>query len=150
MALGEFCNRDVVIVSQTDSIQETVSLMRSKHVGTVVVVEKKDSNVIPVGMVTDRDIVIKVIAENIELAPLTAGDVMSADMVTIQESADLMDAIKLMRIKGIKRIPVVNDLGSLEGILAVDDVLELLAELVSDLAQLSQREQTLEKKRTVS
>ena len=145
MAVGEYCNREVVIVSKTDSIQETIGLMRSEHVGTVVVVEKTDGNIIPVGMLTDRDIVIEILAEDIRLESVNVGDVMSLELVVVNEAVDLMDAVKIMHIKGVKRIPIVNNDGGLVGILAVDDVLELLAEQIMDLAKLASVEQNQEK-----
>ncbi len=145
MTVGEYCNRDVVIVSKTDTIQKTISLMRSEHVGTVVVVEKTNDNIIPVGMLTDRDIVIEILAEDIRLESVNVGDVMSLDLVVVNEAIDLMDAIKVMRIRGVKRIPIVNNDGGLVGILAVDDVFELLAEQMMDLAKLTSVEQSQEK-----
>lgn len=144
MAVGEYCNREVVIVSKMDTLQETIGLMRSEHVGTVVVVEKSDGNIIPVGIVTDRDIVIEILAEEIKLESVNVGDIMSSELVVVNETVDLMDAVKIMRIKGVKRIPIVNNDGGLVGILAVDDVLELLAEQMMDLAKLSSVEQSQE------
>ena len=150
MAVGEYCNRDVIIVYKTDSIQETIGLMRSEHVGSVVVVENTHDIVVPIGMLTDRDIVIEILAENIALESVSVGDVMSLDLVVVNESIDLMDAVKVMRIKGVKRIPIVNDDGGLVGILSVDDVLDLLAEQMADLSKLISVEQNQEKTKTTS
>lgn len=150
MAVGEYCNRDVVVVYKTDTIQETVGLMRSEHVGTVVVVEKTSGSVVPVGILTDRDIVIEILAENIALESVCVGDVMSLDLVIVNESVDLLDTIKVMRIKGVRRIPIVNNDGGLVGILTADDVLDLLAEQMADLAQLISVEQSQEKMKTIT
>lgn len=150
MAVGEYCNRDVVVVYKTDTIQETVGLMRSKHVGTVVVVEKTSGIVVPVGMLTDRDIVIEILAENIAIESVCVGDVMSLELVVVNEAIDLMDAVKVMRIKGVRRIPIVNNDGGLVGILSADDVLELLAEQMTDLAKLISVEQSHEIQKTIT
>lgn len=150
MAVGEYCNRDVVVVYKMDTIQETVGLMRSKHVGTVVVVEKTSGIVVPVGMLTDRDIVIEILAENIAIESVCVGDVMSLELVVVNEAIDLMDAVKVMRIKGVRRIPIVNNDGGLVGILSADDVLELLAEQMTDLAKLISVEQSHEIQKTIT
>lgn len=149
MSVGEYCNRDVVIVNKTDSVQEAIGLMRSEHVGTVVVVEKINDSVVPVGVLTDRDVIVEVFAENVDLQSVNVGDVMSIDLVVVNESVDLMAAIKIMRSKGVRRIPVVNDDGALVGILSVDDVLDLLAEQMMDLAKLISKEQSREQAKTV-
>ncbi len=149
MSIGEYCNRDVVIINKTDSIEQAIGLMRSEYVGSVVVVEQIDDSVVPVGMLTDRDIVIEVFAENIDLQTVNVGDIMSSDLVVVNESVDLMEAIKMMRSKGVRRTPVVNDQGALVGILSVDDVLDLLAEQMMDLAKLISNEQRREQTKTV-
>ncbi|MCK5479111.1 MAG: CBS domain-containing protein [Methylococcales bacterium] len=149
MSVGEYCNRDVVIVNKTDSVQEAIGLMRSEHVGTVVVVEQINDSVVPVGVLTDRDVIVEVFAENVDLQSVNVGDVMSIDLVVVNESVDLMAAIKIMRSKGVRRIPVVNDDGALVGILSVDDVLDLLAEQMMDLAKLISKEQSREQAKTV-
>ncbi len=149
MSIGEYCNRDVVIVNKTESVQEAISLMRSEHVGAVVVVDQINDAIIPVGMLTDRDIVVEVLAENIDLQSVNISDVMSFDLLVLPESIDLMDAIKRMRSKGVRRTPIVNDGGALVGIISVDDLLDLLAEQMIDLAKLISKEQILEQEKTV-
>ena len=93
MSVGEYCNRDVVIVNKTDSVQEAIGLMRSEHVGTVVVVEQINDSVVPVGVLTDRDVIVEVFAEKVDLQSVNVGDVMSIDLVVVNESVDLMAAI---------------------------------------------------------
>jgi len=100
-------------------------------------------------VLTDRDIVIEVLAKNVDLNAVTINDVMSFDLMTVNESVDLMTAIKTMRNKGVRRAPVVNDNGALVGILSVDDVLDLLAEQMMDLAKLISKEQYREQAKTV-
>lgn len=115
---------------------EAAKLMRSQHVGTVVVVEEQDGNLIPVGILTDRDMVIALIAEEIPLSAVSVGDVMSFELIIARESDGLFATVEHMRDRGIRRLPVVAENGSLAGILAVDDVLELLAEQLNALVRL--------------
>ena len=128
MSAGEYCNREVVVVEKYESINEVIKLMRSQHVGDVVVVEQREGVRVPIGIFTDRDIVLELLAEDIDFDAVSVGDVMSFELVTVHDEASLLDAIKLMRSKGIRRMPVTNDQGALLGILTVDDLLALIAE----------------------
>lgn len=147
MTVGEFCNREVVFIRRDESIPEAARLMRRHHVGDLVVVEEQQDRRVPVGIVTDRDLVLEVIAQEVDPNRLTVGDVMSFELVTAREEDSLFDAIKLMRRRGVRRVPVVDRAGVLVGILSVDDLLELFAETLGDLATLLQREQQREKER---
>lgn len=146
MSVGEYCNRDVVVVDKTESVRQAINLMRKNHVGDVVVVEMQDNASIPLGILTDRDIVVEVLAEDVDLDAVNVADVMSYQLVTINEDTKLMDAIKQMRIKGVRRLPVVNESGELQGILSVDDLLELIVEQLSDIVALVSKEITNEVK----
>lgn len=144
MSAGEYCNREVVIVARSESIREAIDLMRRYHVGDVVVVEKRGEAPVPVGILTDRDIVLEVLAEGVDLDAVTIGDVMSFDLVTVPEDTSLLDVLALMGEKGVRRLPVVNRAGELVGILTVDDLLELLAEQLNDIVRLLARERSHE------
>ena len=100
MSVGEYCNRDVVVIEKTESVREAINLMRKNHVGDVVVVEMQENASIPLGILTDRDIVVEILAEDVDLNTVNVGDVMSDQLVTINEDTKLLDAIKQMRIKG--------------------------------------------------
>lgn len=147
MKTGEICNREVVFIERAASIAEAARLMREHHVGDLVVVEEKNGRRAPVGIVTDRDLVLEVIAEGVNQNDVAVGDVMSYELVTANEDDDLFDTLKHMRTKGVRRLPVVDRRGDLVGIVTVDDLLDLLAEQVSDLARIVQREQTRERER---
>jgi CBS domain-containing protein len=135
MTISKVCNREVVIVQPGDSILDAAQLMRLHHVGDVVVVQDLGSRRIPVGIVTDRDLVVEIMAPELDPTALTVGDIMVPELATVSENASLSDAIELMRIKGVRRLPVTDAIGNLSGILAMDDLLELLAEEMSDLAR---------------
>lgn len=144
---GEICNRDVVHAHRDTPVAEAARLMREHHVGDLVVLDGREGEQTPVGIVTDRDLVVEVLAAGVRPEDLTVGDVMSDDLVTAREEDGLLDLIRRMRAKGVRRVPVVDRAGALVGILAVDDLIELLAEQVTDLAKLIAREQTRERER---
>ncbi|NVK44393.1 MAG: CBS domain-containing protein [Oceanospirillaceae bacterium] len=148
MSVGEICNREVVVVDQNENISDAARLMRKYHVGNVVVARTaNDGTRRPVGILTDRDIVIELLAKGVDLDAISVGDAMTYDLLTLNENDEVDEAIKQMRAQGVRRAPVVNGSGLLVGILAVDDVIERLSEQFADLVALLQREQQQERKR---
>ena len=145
MKVGEACNRDVVVADRAESVGEAIRLMREHHVGDVVVVQRQVSGPVPVGMLTDRDIVVELLAPDVDLDRVTVGDVMSMDPEICAENEEIDVAIKRMRARGVRRMPVTGAGGGLVGILAVDDLIELLAEQLGDLAAIVAREQSHER-----
>ena len=144
MAVGEICNRDVVIAEKTLSVVDAAQLMRSHHVGDLVVVEEKNGRKHPVGIVTDRDIVVEVVAAGVNPDSLKVGDIMGPEVATVRESEGLFEALRYMRDKGVRRMPVVDREGGLVGILTLDDLLSLLAEEMTELAKLVSHERQRE------
>jgi CBS domain-containing protein len=147
MPISEICNREVVIVQRNNTILEAAQLMRQHHVGDVVVVEERGGVKVPVGIVTDRDLVVEIMAPAIDQTVITVGDIMVTELATVKENAGLSETIEYMRAKGVRRVPVVDKGGGLVGILTLDDLLELLAEELLALARLVRHEQ---KKETMS
>jgi CBS domain-containing protein len=147
MKVGEICNRDVVIIDRNDAISDAAKLMRLHHVGDVVVVEERSGSCFPIGILTDRDLVVEVLANELTPDSLLVGDVMSFDLIAVKENESLLEAIKRMRDKGIRRMPVISADGSLQGILTMDDLLDLIAEQLADLVMLVGREQRRESDR---
>jgi CBS domain-containing protein len=146
MPIGEFCNREVVFATRETSIPEAAQLMREYHVGDLVVVDEVNGKRVPVGIVTDRDIVIEIISQALDINAFSVGDIMSPQLVSVQEKEGVFETIRHMRVKGIRRIPVVNSEGGLEGIVSADDILDLLAEEMAELAKVAPREQAREVK----
>jgi CBS domain-containing protein len=140
MTAGEYCNREVIITNADTPIVDAAKLMRAHHVGTIMVTQKDNENIIPIGILTDRDIVIEVIAQDVPLDSVLVKDVMSRDIITVTEEVTLLDSLELMKTKGVRRLPVVNQEGSLEGILSADDTIELLSEAMNDLVVLIKQE----------
>ena len=136
MAVGEICNREVVIAERSLSVVHAAQLMRTHHVGDLVVVEARDGRKHPVGILTDRDIVVGVVAAGVNPESLKVGDIMGPEVATVRESEGLFAALRYMRDKGVRRMPVVGSDGELIGILSLDDLLELLSEEMGALARL--------------
>jgi CBS domain-containing protein len=143
MTAGDVCNRHVVITTADMRVVEAADLMKAHHVGDLVVVRQPDGERVPIGILTDRDIALSVgrLVRHPELEVL---DVMSANLVTSGEGENLYDVLKRMQSHGIRRLPIVNERGGLEGIVTFDDVIELLSEELTDLAKLVVREQKRE------
>lgn len=144
MPLGEFCTREVVTASVDTSVYEAAQLMRHHHVGTVVVVQNRDGRELPVGIITDRDIVLEIVAPGLDPEVLTIGDIMLAELMTVKESVGLFEAIQQMRTMAVRRLPIVSDSGDLVGIVTLDDLLGLLSEELHALARMVTREQQKE------
>ncbi|WJW76420.1 CBS domain-containing protein [Thiohalobacter sp. IOR34] len=145
MPIGEFCNREVIVVTREESISTAVKLMRDQHVGALVVIEAEGSEQIPVGILTDRDIVIEILAEEVDIDTVTVGDIMSFKLKTAREDEEVADVVRRMRAYGVRRMPVVDEQGALQGLITLDDLIELLAEEMADLAGLIGREQRRER-----
>ena len=145
MPIGAICNREVVIIRKDESVMAAAKLMRDYHVGGVVVVEDREGRVIPVGVLTDRDIVVELIARDVPLDSISVEDVMSSDLLSVSENRGISDALQCMRAKGVRRVIVVDDCGGLVGILSIDDLLEILSDELSDLVRLSKKEQNRER-----
>lgn len=128
MNVGELCSREVVVARRDTGLVEAARLMREHHVGSVVVIQEEPAGRVPVGVLTDRDIVVAAVAKEMDPAKLTVGDVMSAGALVLREQDGVADALRVMRQKGVRRLPVVKNDGTLAGVLAIDDVLELVAE----------------------
>jgi predicted transcriptional regulator len=144
MPIGELCNREVVVTEKSLAVMEAARLMRAHHVGDLVVVEEAAGGRHPVGIVTDRDIVVEVVAAGVNPEALTVGDIMGPQVATLRESEGLFEALRYMRDQGVRRMPVVDAAGVLVGILTLDDLLELLAEELTEIARLVARERQRE------
>lgn len=144
MPIGEFCNREVVFATRTTSLVEAAQLMRQYHVGDLVVVDVVDGKRVPAGIVTDRDMVVEIIAKSLAVNDFTVGDIMGPQLIGVQETEGVVETIRLMRAHGIRRIPVIDQEGGLAGIISVDDLLDLLAEELTELAKVAPREQARE------
>ncbi len=150
MPIGEICVREVIICNRSTDVIEAAELMRRYHVGDLVIVDESGEKRVPVGLITDRDIVTSVIALKIDPTTITVGDLISRDVVVAQEDQGVFETVDRMRAHGIRRMPVVDKEGGLVGIVSVDDLIELLAEELSKVSKLISREQAQEVERKPS
>jgi CBS domain-containing protein len=141
MSVGEVCNRDVVVAQTTESLRDAAQLMRDHRVGSVVVYEEnKALKRTPIGMLTDRDIVMAVLQHAKELDALFIGQAMSRGPLVLHEAEDVGAAIERLRSHAVRRAPVVDAQGTLVGIVSLDDLLEVIAEQLSGIAGLVRRQ----------
>lgn len=137
MLVRDLANLNVICCTADAPISEVASLMRRHHVGDVIVVDTQQEGLrAPIGIVTDRDILVETIALDIEAKLFTASDLMSSPVTTVQEDASLTEALAVMRGKQVRRLPVVNRAGQLFGIVTADDLLNVVASELSLLAGL--------------
>jgi CBS domain-containing protein len=146
MSIEQVLNRQVVVAKPVDDLTKAARLMREKHVGYLVVVEPdvEASDFRPIGVLTDRDIVVAVVAADADPRALTVGDVMTAKPVVISESASTAEAVTQMRRIGVRRLPVIGKHGQLVGIVSLDDILENFAAELQDLAGSIRNERRIE------
>ena len=136
MNIGEICNREVVVAYRNTRLVEAARLMREHHVGSLVVVVDRLSERVPVGIITDRDIVVAVVAKELDPRSLTLSDVINAGgVLVVREQDGLPDVLRLMREKGVRRVPVVTKSGALAGLVTIDDLLELVADELHDFVR---------------
>ena len=131
--LKEFATTLVAVVEPDTSARVVAQLMRRHHIGALVVVDALDKSK-PVGIVTDRDLVLELMSEGLDPAVFTAGDIMSVDLVKAHPKMDAMDAVQLMKKYRLRRLVISDDAGHLAGIVTIEDVLGLLTRELADLA----------------
>ena len=137
MSVGEICNRAVVVMQFDGNTLEAAKLMRLHHVGdVVVVVEESPGLQVPVGIISDRDLTVEVMARQIDQMVITVGDIMAPEVFKVPESMGVFEASQYLRGKKVRCLAVVDDRGGLVGLLAQDDLLRILAEELLALAGL--------------
>ncbi|WP_254765797.1 CBS domain-containing protein [Salinilacihabitans rarus] len=124
MAVERFARSDVVTAAPDAPIHELATTMRESKVGSVVIVDDDE----PVGIVTDRDLTMRVLAEHADPDGLAAEDVMSPELRTVDRDAGFYRATELMNNHSIRRLPIVDGDGALVGIITADDLSELVAD----------------------
>ncbi|HEY0943598.1 MAG TPA: CBS domain-containing protein [Steroidobacter sp.] len=140
MNVGRVCTREVVFVDESESLHTAAELMRNKWVGSVVVCKEVDSQRVPVGMITDRDVAMAALRSEGRLSGILASQAMSRNPLVIPQDEDVADALERMRSHGVRRAPVVNTGGALVGLVSIDDLLEVLVEQLSSIVHLIARQ----------
>ncbi|HVY63352.1 MAG TPA: CBS domain-containing protein [Gammaproteobacteria bacterium] len=146
MTVSLICNHNVATIAPTEGIAAAAARMREEHVGTLIVAERRGSAMVPVGILTDRDIVVGVVAKGVPADAVTVGDAMTRDLLSVREDDGVEFALREMRRKGVRRAPVVGKRGALVGIVSLDDVVQHLATQLGRLADAIRLEQDAETK----
>jgi CBS domain-containing protein len=144
MPIGNVCVREVLVATPETTITEAARLMRQHHVGDLVIVADDKGDRFPIGIVTDRDIVLSVIATRLDPSIFTIGDLVTDKLVTVREDLGVFECIQKMRTKGVRRVPVLDAQDKLVGIVSVDDLVQLLGQELAELGRLISREQAKE------
>jgi CBS domain-containing protein len=146
MKLKDFCVLDVETCTRDMTVAAAAQLMRERHAGDLVVINDPDDEREPIGIVTDRDIVVEVVARGRDPARTQVGEIMSSPIVIASESEELAQALERMATHGVRRIPVVDDAGAISGIVALDDALKAHAEQTSRLLDAIAKERNREQR----
>ena len=144
MRMSDICTPLTVHIAPDSSVREAARLMRERHVGALVVLDRGDGRRAPVGIVTDRDIAISVVAAGVDPDTVTVRDVMSRPVATCSEDQDVFDAIQTMRAHGVRRLPMLNAGGDFAGFVSADDIFGALATEFRGLSGALVREQARE------
>ncbi len=137
MTVGRVCVREVDLAETQESVQVAAARMNDRNVGTLVVVSPEGE---PIGIVTDRDLAIRVVAHGRDPLSTRVGEVMTQCPVSVHEETPLEEALREMRRGPFRRVPVVDRAGKLVGLLSLDDILDLLAEEFGQIRELLSRE----------
>lgn len=146
MQLKDLCVFDVACCTRDITVTAAARLMRENHTGDLIVIDNADEEREPVGIVTDRDIVMEVLAQGRNPDKTTVGDIMSKQLVIAAESEDASQALQRMVAHGVRRIPVVDDEELVVGVVTLDDMLRVHAEQANSLAQVVSKEQSREQR----
>lgn len=146
MKAGAICSHKCVTITPNEDLSTAAKLMRDEHVGYLVVVEGNGNSERggPVGVITDRDIVVAVVAREADPFSLRVGDVMSGDPIVARSDEPIESVARTMRDHGIRRVPLIDAEGHTRGVVSIDDLLAVLASQLSDLAALIRNEQRIE------
>lgn len=142
--IGSSCVKPVATVTPGSTVAQAAALMRKHHVGALVVVDDSSGAGKPLGMVTDRDIAIEVVAAGLVPATVTVGEIVQRPVTSVTEDASWAETVRLMSVSGVRRLPVVDAAGRLVGIVSFDDLLLQLAGPLVAMSDLAGRERRYE------
>ena len=134
MTIGAICTRKVITVDREIDIPVAARVMRDNHIGYLIVTDARSGGSAPIGVITDRDIVVKVVAKDVDPHTLTVGDVMTPKPLTAANDDGIGETLRRMRRLGVRRVPVVGPGGRVSGVLSIDDVVDHLVGQLSDVS----------------
>lgn len=139
MTIGKLCKREVITVSKEMSVHEAAGLMKKHNIGDIIIVDE-ENGAKPIGIFTDRDIAIKIVAEELDPRSITIGDAVSEELLILKEYQHFQEALEMMCARGVRRAPIVDQHGKIIGIATVDDLILLLTDELGSLAKLIRRQ----------
>lgn len=139
MTIGNYCKHAVITTSKNTSVFDAAKLMKQHNIGDIVVVDETNSGM-PVGIFTDRDIAIKIVAEEVDPRDLTVGDAMSQNLLVLQEHQQIQETVDMMCAKGVRRAPIIDKNNKIIGIATLDDLFLLFADQLGSLAKLVRKQ----------
>lgn len=142
MSLGKMCRKDVVTVDPETMVNDVTKIMQDKNIGSVIVHNvTADGETEKFGIVTDRDIALRLINNNLDPANTPIDDVMTRNIVlTLRDDMGLFEALEQVRKSAVRRFPVVDIDGNLKGIITLDDIIRLLGKEMADVASIIENE----------
>ena len=141
MLVSDLCTRKTLVIREEKSAHDSAKLMKQYNVGCLVVVKSLEDHNTPIGIITDRDIVIKAMLNERDPHTITVSEIMSTPALTVAESTSIIDALMKMRYNSIRRVPVVNPKGQLVGILSLDDILDSISKELNEITQIFRKEE---------
>lgn len=136
MTVGEICTRRVRVVEPNRPLAEAAREMCTHHIGALIVVEPGDEKRLPIGILTDRDILLGQLARSADLFCLTVGDVMTRNPLAVTADMSTFSAIQALNAISVRRAPVLDGVGALVGIVTLDDLLPVICARVAAVGSL--------------
>ncbi|QDT91672.1 CBS domain-containing protein [Gimesia algae] len=137
MTVGRICSREVDLIDADESVQVAAGRMNSRNVGTLIVLDKESH---PIGMITDRDLALRIVGKARDSIQTLVSEVMTRFPDNVSEETTIELALSKMRAGGFRRLPVIDDEGKLVGMLTLDDILELLSTEFTEIGKLIKKE----------
>jgi CBS domain-containing protein len=146
MNIADVCRQGATSIANSEGIAEAARLMRERHVGFLIVHQLGDDLRRPIGVLTDRDLVVEVMAKNVDPETLKVDDVMTPRPLVAIETEGLSELLQAMRLGGVRRVPVVDARGALTGVIAIDDVFDVITSFMCDITGSIKHEQRIERR----
>lgn len=144
---GTLCERGVVTINTDVPVAQAARLMRDKHIGDVIVTEKKNGKTTPIGIVTDRDLTLAAVTRTIDPEKLKIADVVPRSIAIAHEDDDLGQLIQVMKDQGVSRLPIIDDDGALVGVVTSRRIAQWLTQGLADILSIAEKQQEKEKRK---
>jgi CBS domain-containing protein len=138
--LATLCKRPVHVVQPDTTVRAAAEIMREQHVGAVIVVASRSGRQKPIGIVTDRDIVVAVVALDLDPNVFLISDLLGRPLTVAGGESSLHAGLDIMQMNGIRRLPIVDRSGRLVGIVTLDDIMRALARDIGSVADVVEQE----------